>query len=226
MLQKELRQNQKEIERPAQRTEQPKEQVINIEKTPSPQTKGNMIFFRGGYTELNEPRTGQVLTDLGTNTNTNDNGWYVGGGFDFLLSENVWGLWNGASVLAELGLEYKNFGTRSQPTALSVLAKPSPENGNTALTMLTINASPKIKFTQWGKFQPWIIPAGLDIHVISPPSDSVTVLDVGFQVGAGAEYTLWKSLKIGIDGRWHWTDDQTFTNNEFWTIGSYLGISF
>jgi opacity protein-like surface antigen len=92
--------------------------------------------------------------------------------------------------------------------------------------MLTVSASPKIKFTQWGKFQPWIIPAGLDIHVISPPSDPVTVLDVGFQVGAGAEYTLWKSLKVGVDGRWHWTDDQTFTNNEFWTVGGYLGIGF
>jgi hypothetical protein len=217
VLRQELSRTQKEANEPAQQIEQLEKRVASVEKNP-PQTGSHMVFFRGGYTELNKPRTGQVLTDLGTRENTDDNGWYVGGGFDFLLSDNVWGLWNNASVLAELGVEYKNFGARSQPTALTVLAKPSPEKGNTELTMLTVSASPKIKFTQWGKFQPWIIPAGLDIHVISPPSDPVTVLDVGFQVGAGAEYTLWKS-KVGVDGRWHWTD-------EFWTVGGYPGIGF
>ncbi|WP_232420199.1 porin family protein [Nitrosococcus watsonii] len=217
---------QAEARDPEQQVEQLEERVTKVERIKTSQDEGHMLFFRGGYTELNDPRTGQVLTDLGTSANNDDNGWYVGGGFDFLLSDDVWGLWDGASILAELGLEYKHFGSRSQPTALSVLAKPSPETGNTELTMLTVSASPKIKFTQWGKFQPWIIPAGLDIHVISPPSDPVTVLDIGFQVGAGAEYTIWKALKVGVDGRWHWTDDQTFTDNQFWTVGGYLGVGF
>jgi hypothetical protein len=66
-----------------------------------------IVFFRGGYTELNEPRTGQVLSDLETSANTDNNGWYIGSGLDFLVNENVWELWNGASVLAELGLKYK-----------------------------------------------------------------------------------------------------------------------
>ncbi|KFI23289.1 hypothetical protein [Nitrosococcus oceani] len=214
------------IQEEEQQVERLEKRVAKVERKKSSQAGGHMVFFRGGYTELNDPRTGQVLTDLGTGANNDDNGWYVGGGFDFLLSDNVWGLWDGASILAELGLEYKHFGSRSQPTALSVLAKPSPETGDTELTMLTVSASPKIKFTQWGKFQPWIIPAGLDIHVISPPSDPVTVLDVGFQVGAGAEYMIWKALKVGVDGRWHWTDDQTLTDNQFWTVGGYLGIGF
>lgn len=48
-----------------------------------------------------------MLTDLGTGANNDGNGWYVGGGFDFLLSDDVWGLWNQASILAELSLEYK-----------------------------------------------------------------------------------------------------------------------
>ena len=97
---------------------------------------------------MNEPRTGQVLSDLETSANTDNNGWYIGSGLDFLVNENIWELWNGASVLAEPELKYKDFGERAQPTVLSVLTKPSPENGKIELMMLTVSASPKIKFTQ------------------------------------------------------------------------------
>ena len=37
--------------------------------------------------------------------------------------------------------------------------------------MLTVDIAPKMKFRQDSDFQPWIIPAGLDYHVISPQSD-------------------------------------------------------
>ena len=69
--------------------------------------------------------------------------------------------------------------------------------------MFTVSASPKIKFMQGSKLRPWIIPAGLDFHVISPPSDGATYLDVGVQFGAGVEYEIIPGLKFGIDGRYH-----------------------
>ena len=42
------------------------------------------------------------------------------------------------------------------------------------VNQFTLTAAPKIKFLEGAKFRPWIIPAGLAIHVISPPSESIT----------------------------------------------------
>lgn len=58
--------------------------------------------------------------------------------------------------------------------------------------MLTVDIASKVKFMQGSDFQPWIIPVGLDFHVISPPSNQTTVLDIGVQFGAGAENRVWK----------------------------------
>lgn len=35
------------------------------------------------------------------------------------------------------------------------------------LTMLTIDIAPKLKFMEGSRFRPWIIPIGLDFHVIT-----------------------------------------------------------
>ncbi|MDP2381961.1 MAG: hypothetical protein Q8N00_04085 [Nitrospirota bacterium] len=39
------------------------------------------------------------------------------------------------------------------------------------MTMLTMNIAPKLKFMEGNKFRPWIIPVGLDFHVISSPDE-------------------------------------------------------
>ena len=56
--------------------------------------KGNQVFFRGGGAFLSEDRGNQVFTDtngaLGT-FNNEDSGFYVGGGVELVLSNNVWG---------------------------------------------------------------------------------------------------------------------------------------
>ena len=62
--------------------------------------------------------------------------------------------------------------------------------GKQNMMMVTVSASPKIKFMEGSKLRPWIIPAGFDIHVISPPSGSTNYLDVGVQSGAGVDYEL------------------------------------
>ena len=92
--------------------------------------------------------------------------------------------------------------------------------------MLTVDVAPKVKFMQGTDFQPWIIPVGLDVHMISPPWNQTAVLDIGVQFGAGAEYRIWKELWLGVDARYHATSNQTNTVNNFRTIGSYVAVGF
>jgi hypothetical protein len=120
--------------------------------------------------------------------------------------------------------------------------------GDIELSMLTISASPKIKFMEGSRIRPWIIPAGLDFHVISPPSDAATYLDLGVQFAAGIEFELIKGIKLGADARYHYTAGFTDPEPRFqfntgatgvspltfnqdpnidnWVVGGYLGIGF
>ena len=58
--------------------------------------------------------------------------------------------------------------------------------------MLTVDVAPKLKFNEGSKICPWVIPIGLDCHVISPPSNQTLYLDIGVQFGAGFEYQVWE----------------------------------
>jgi hypothetical protein len=92
--------------------------------------------------------------------------------------------------------------------------------------------------------------------VISPPSDAATVLDVGVQFAGGVEIEVLPGIKAGVDGRYHYAANKTNTqnnivevinrelaeegippdvlsisgitdkDNDFWTVGAYLGFSF
>jgi len=204
---------------------------------------GNMVFFRGGYAAMTSDRGGELFTDANRTAgygNRGNGGYYVGAGMDLMLSKDTWGLGYGISTLGEIGVEFKRFNSRTTintgnlsvggctgctpaPAALTVQnVTPSTEQ----ITMLTVDVAPKIKFMDGSRFRPWVIPVGLDFHVISPPSGRTTVLDVGVQFGAGAEYTIWKTLKLGLDGRFHLASNQTQTVNNFGTVGGYVGIGF
>lgn len=201
---------------------------------------GNMVFFRGGAAFLANDRSNEVFTDVFGFNGTNDGttGWYLGGGLDLVLSKDVWGMMSGTWVLGEIGVEFKRFNSKdvaqAVPTTCAVAitnANPGqacPANLSTKvqLTMLTVDISPKIKFFEKSDFRPWIIPAGLDFHVISPPSNDTTVLDYGVQFAAGAEYRIWRAFHIGVDGRYHLTANETDTVNNFGTVGGYVGIGF
>lgn len=238
------------------------DRVAKVEAAPAMQAKrpGNMIFFRGGYTGLMDDRAFGAVTDvygLG-NDNDGDSGWNVGAGFDFLLTRDVWGLMPGTWALAELGVEFSHIDSAETvlpvPTAECALATGNVGaalgncliTGTNNLTMLTVSASPKIKFMEGSKLRPWLIPIGLDFRVISPTSDTTSYLDVGGQVAGGAEYEIIPGIKLGADARYHFAAD--FTNpdysdatvaairglgldvqepsNDYWTIGGYLGIGF
>jgi hypothetical protein len=92
--------------------------------------------------------------------------------------------------------------------------------------MVTIDIAPKLKFMEGSAFRPWLIPVGLDIHVISPPSNQTQYLDVGVQFGAGFEWQVWKAFKLGMDARYHLTANMTNTSNSYMQVGPYVGIAF
>lgn len=243
----------------------------------APKVIGNRVFFRGGYTTMVDDRSNGAFTDMndvsgaiGAATgllpsvkNTNDDGWYFGAGFDFLLSRDTLGLLPGTWALAELGLEFRDLGATEThlvgPVAECLLLNEvvagglngavncTGIRGQQNLMMLTVSAAPKLKFNEGGKLRPWIIPAGLDLNVVSPPSDSSNYLDVGVQFAGGVDWELLPGITLGADFRYHLSADltdpeynaaavqaarntglvlNTDPNLDTWTAGVSLGIGF
>ena len=199
------------------------------------QETGNMVFFRGGWAGLTNDRSNEVFTDVFefSGSNNGNSGYYVGAGLDLVLTRNVWDLLPGTWVLGEIGVEFKRFNskkvTQAVPTTCAVAGVGTcsvETNKKVKITMLTVNVAPKIMFMEGSRIRPWIIPAGLDFHVISPPSNDTTVLDIGVQFAVGAQVRVWKALHLGVDGRFHLATGQTDTTNNFGTAGAYFGIAF
>lgn len=233
-----------------------------VEKAPH----DNVIFFRGGFA-TNDSKRNDLLTGnqfagnlLGGGRSGTD-GWYIGAGFDFGLTDDLWGLVDDTELDAELQFDYRNFGTKNftgaAPGATNSTGGANPActtinlaaaGGVNALTggvstptglagtancnavtvsQFTLTASPKIKFLKGNNFRPWIIPFGLSLNVISPPSNGVTVLNPGVQFGAGAEYRIWKAIHVGTDVRYNLTGRSVDgVNTDGLTAGGYLGIGF
>jgi len=252
--------------------------VAKVESVaPAQKVIGNRVFFRGGYGSMVEDRTNGAFTDMndisgaiGAATgllpsvkNNNDDGWYFGAGFDFLLSRDTLGLLPGTWTLAELGLEFRNLDSTEAhlvgPVAECLLLNEvvgggmngavncTGIRGQQNLMMLTVSASPKLKFNEGGKLRPWIIPAGLDLNVVSPPSDSTNYLDIGVQFAGGLDYEIMPGITLGADIRYHLSADltdpeynaaavqaarntglslNTDPNLDTWTAGVSLGIGF
>lgn len=203
----------------------------------------NMIFFRGGYSRLMTDRGKDILPSPGSTAGKGQNGFYVGAGFEHGLSRDLFGLTEGTflegtDLVGEVMFEYKRWarGTSlltdsDNDTVVSILGGAKAETST--VTQFTITAAPKIKFLRGSIVRPWIIPVGLGVHVISPPSDGVTVFNPGMVFGAGADVNLWKNIYIGADFRYHVTPgnesslngvEDTDTDNL--TAGGYIGFSF
>ena len=199
------------------------------------QETGNMVSFRGGGAWLTNDRSEEVFTDVfgHTKKNDGDSGWYVGATLDMVLTKDTWGMMSDTWALGEIGVEFKRFDskdvTQAVPTTCAVAGVPTctvSTKKKVQITMLTVNVAPKLMFMEGSRFRPWIIPAGLDFHVISPPSNDTTVLDIGVQFAVGAQYRVWKAIHLGVDGRFHLATNQTDTTNNFGTVGGYVGIGF
>lgn len=215
----------------------------------------DLLFFRGGYAQMSHARNNELLinndrfNDLGLTANykpKDGDGWYVGAGFDHTLTDNLWGLTDMVSVDGEVMFQYMNFGS-SNNTLVDVATNafagtpPSTITIRNQITQFTLSASPKLKFNLLdGALRPWIIPFGLSINVISPPSSGVTVLNPGLMLGTGIEYNIWESLWAGIDFRYNFTgDDLNYkarlpngatvynkTDTDGLTTGAYIGFGF
>lgn len=214
--------------------------MTSVKSEPAPSKKhDNTIFFRGGFASNDASRNGVSTfstvagSQLGLPGGQADkDAWYIGAGFDFGLTDDVWGMMDKTEVLAELMFEYKEFANNVQGNALAntptLLIPGATVNSRTVtVNQLTLTAAPKIKFLKGSAFRPWVIPVGLGLHVISPPSESITVLNPGIMFGAGADYRVWKDIFVGIDGRYHLTGGAADgVNTDGFTAGGYLGIGF
>ncbi|WP_432743722.1 hypothetical protein ABXJ76_02315 [Methylobacter sp. G7] len=200
--------------------------------------KDHLFSARGGWMHLNDNRgstSGLGGSGLGEDvltSGTDKDAFYYGGAIDFNMNNNLFGLMDHTSFLMELGIEYSELGDRKDSgldnvITTAALGQTINLQQSVTVNMLRINASPKIKFMHGSKFRPWLIPVGLDINIISPPSDAVTVLNTGMQFGAGAEYEFLKGIVIGADGRYHHTfDDVDGVDTDGFTLGGSLGFKF
>lgn len=108
------------------------EWMAAVKSAPVASNKDHMIFFRGGYARNDHGRKSNILTDanaqnkgsgakniLNSGLNTSNftrnkpNGdreaWYFGAGFEFNLTNDLFGLWDGTSLNGEVTLNYKEF---------------------------------------------------------------------------------------------------------------------
>ncbi len=214
-----------------QKIEEEKEVIKKAILEESPR---HMIFFRGGWARQDHHHNGisvqSNVAPVGAQQQAPLNAWYVGAGFDFGLTKNTWGLIPKTEIIAELMFEYKQFGTvlgnalANEPTQLAG-GEFNPRHVTSST--VTVSAAPKIKFLEGYRLRPWIIPAGLAIHIISPPSETITFFQPAVMFAAGADYKLWKNMVLGVDARYHLMGGHLDgLRLSGLTLGGYLGIGF
>lgn len=181
--------------------------------------KDHLFSARGGWMHFNDNRDGsQTIAPLNPTFGADRDASYYGGAIDFNVNNDLFGLMNHTSFGMEFGVEYAQIG-HSKANGLA------GQEAN--VNQLRINASPKIKFMHGNKFRPWLIPAGLDINIISPPSSAITVLSTGMQFGAGAEYEVFKGIVVGTDGRYHKAFNSIDgVDTDGFTLGGSVGFKF
>ncbi|MDD2767429.1 MAG: hypothetical protein PHT19_01765 [Methylococcus sp.] len=202
----------------------------------------DMVFFRGGWAAVNHARNQELLVNnnvLSPNSNfgSDKSGWYVGAGFDHRLTDDTFGISDDLALDAELMFDYKNYGSVNNSFVSNQLGG---IRAQAQVTMFSLYASPKLKYTGIEGFRPWIVPFGLAVNVISPPSSGITVLNPGLMLGTGLEYNIFKNLWVGADFRYTFTGNDVnysvktaggktilnSTNTDNYTAGAYVGIGF
>lgn len=237
-----VQENAQKIDAAQAQQQQVEERLAKDEK--SGERPKSLLFFRGGYTSMAHPRNNELLLqnqllNPGIQNGNTGEGWYVGAGFDHRLTDDTWGMTDVMAVDGEVMFQYMNFGTSAN--ALVGNYTGGAIQVENQLTQFTLAASPKLKFNLLdGDLRPWIIPFGLSINVISPPSSGVTVLNPGLMLGTGLEYRIWENLWAGADFRYNFTgndlnyrgrtiDGTTVlnrTNTDGLMAGGYLGFGF
>ncbi len=188
-------------------------------------SKDNLVSVRGGWMHFNDNRKNTAtLGNTFSQFNTDRDAFYYGGAFDFNVNNDLFGFMDHTSFGIEFGFEYAHL-ANSRTNGLATAG--GPNNYQADVNQLRINASPKIKFFHGSKFRPWIIPVGLDVNIISPPSSAITVLNTGMNFGVGAEYEVFNGIVVGADGRYHHSfDDIDGVDTDGFTLGGSVGFKF
>ncbi len=206
--------------------------------------KDHTFAVRGGWARFNQTRGNSALVagtglseDLLT-SGTDQDAFYYGGAIDFNVNNDLFGLMDHTSFNLELGIEYTEIASEKR-NGLGIVADlaaggdgtgsaiPLGTQQSVTVNMLRISAAPKIKFMHDSKFRPWLIPVGLDMNIISPPSDAITVLNTGMQFGIGADYEIFDGIVVGADTRYHHTfDDMDGVQTDGFTLGGSVGFKF
>lgn len=189
--------------------------------------KDHLFSVRGGWMHFNDNRDStQTLEGVNTAFGSDRDAHYYGGAVDFNMNNNLFGLMDHTSFGIEFGLEYAQL-AQSKDNGLGGTGLVGRPAAQADVNQLRVSASPKIKFMHGSKLRPWLIPAGLDINIISPPSNAITVLNTGMQFGTGVDYELLKGIVIGADGRYHHSfDDVDGVDTDGFTLGGSVGFKW
>ncbi len=203
--------------------------MASVKNAPvQPLVKEHAFLVRGGWMHFNDNREGTgTLGELGGTSlsGVDRDAYYYGGAIDFNMNNDMFGLMDGVSFGIELGIEYAHL-TDGEANGLGTTGLLA--NGQQAdVNQLRVSASPKIRFMHGSKLRPWLIPVGLDINIISPPSSAITVLNTGMQFGTGVDYEILPNVIAGVDGRYHWTPDNIDgVDTDGFTLGGSVGFKF
>jgi len=184
---------------------------------------GGVAGISTGIGALGDPLAGKCGRDTAGQTascKASADGWDFGFGFDHHISDDTMGLLPGMDFSAELMINYSEFSdgvTRSAVTGQQV-----------TINEISISASPKLKYADGIMgIQPWVIPVGVEINVISPPSGAVSVTAIGGVAAAGFDYNLIGNVYLGGEGRYHWTPDSVDgVDTDGFTLSGSVGFGF
>jgi len=179
--------------------------------------------YEQGGGSMGDPLAGKCGADAGAVTascKASADGWDFGFGFDHHISDDTMGLLPGVDFIAELMINYSEFSdgaTRSAVTGQKV-----------TINEISISASPKLKLADGIMgIQPWAVPMGVELNVISPPSGAVTVTSIGSVHAVGFDYNLIGNVYLGGEGRYHWTPDSVDgVDTDGFTLSGSVGFGF
>ncbi len=134
--------------------------VACVQPASAEEGTGNMVFFKGGFMNLNQDRSGQIFTDTAgiAGSNGGNAGWYAGAGLDLVMSKDVWGGMDKTWVVGEIGLQFNSINSNRVNNAAGSIATRTltdtlaTDPQKVQLTMVTIDVAPKIKFMEGSAF--------------------------------------------------------------------------
>lgn len=187
----------------------------------------NQVIFRGAYSHLSDSRGGELFTDTGAASGTNNGkgGFLVGAGLNLALTdENA--LFNNVTLLGEVMLDYSRFSKKAVVQTASYLAAGGTPMSKVDVSLLNVSVNPKIRIDSLGRFRPYVVPVGLAFLVNSPPSNDATYLDVGLNFAGGLDIKIIDQVSAGIDVRYTHSLNLSDTHNSYLSAGGYVGINF